>query len=100
MRWSLPDYERLEKPVVEVFTIDSATCPACGYMKLAAERAYAELAGRIELVEYKAIDPLNIARMKKMGIKNLPAMFINGQLRFSSLIPSHRELMETIQEYL
>jgi len=96
----LPDYKNLSKPLVEVFTIDSATCPACGYMKLAAERAFAELDGKIDLQEYKATLPENIVRMKKMDIKNLPAMFINGELRFSSLIPSHRELMEAIQGHL
>jgi uroporphyrinogen decarboxylase len=96
----LPDYENLAKPLIEVFTIDSASCPACGYMKLAGERAYADMAGGIDMIEYKATLPENIARMKKLGIKNLPAMFINGELRFSSLIPSHQELMEVIEGYL
>ena len=32
----LPDYEHLEKPLVEVFTLDSATCAACTYMMGAA----------------------------------------------------------------
>ncbi|HTX72579.1 MAG TPA: uroporphyrinogen decarboxylase family protein, partial [Rectinemataceae bacterium] len=29
---TLPDYASLGKPLVEVFTLDSATCAACGYM--------------------------------------------------------------------
>jgi len=96
----LPDYEHLEKPLIEVFTLDSASCPACGYMLNAAVRACGELAGSVDMVEYKITEPQNIARMQKMGVKNLPSILINGQLRFSSLIPSNRELIEAIKEYI
>jgi len=95
----LPDYENLHKPLIEVFTLDSSTCPACGYMKLAAERAVKECGDKVEMVEYKITTPENIARMKKLGVQNLPSILINGQLRFSSLIPSNRELLEAIREY-
>ena len=30
----LPDYENLPRPLIEVFTLDSATCAACTYMKM------------------------------------------------------------------
>jgi len=35
-----------------------------------------------------------------MGIKNLPSIVINGDLKFSSLIPSNRELVAEIEKYL
>jgi MtaA/CmuA family methyltransferase len=93
----LPEYANLEKPLMEVFTLDSATCAACGYMLQAAERAYEELSGKVDMVEYKATSVENVARMTKMGIRNLPSICINGELRFSSLIPSNRELIEALQ---
>jgi uroporphyrinogen decarboxylase len=96
----IPDYSARVVPLMEVFTLDSATCAACGYMRSAAERAAQSLAGQVEMVEYKITQPENVARMKKMGIKNLPCILINGELRFSSLIPSQRQLIEAIQEYL
>jgi uroporphyrinogen decarboxylase len=96
----LPDYANLEKPLVEVFTLDSATCAACGYMLQAAERAVAELTGAAEMVEYKMTSADNVARMTKMNIRNLPSICINGELKFSSLIPSNRELMEAIRAAL
>lgn len=96
----LPDYAALELPLMEVFTLDSATCAACTYMLNAAERAAQTLAGKVEMVEYKITQPENIARMLKMGIKNLPCILINGNLRFSSLIPSQQELVEAIEEYI
>lgn len=93
----LPDYAHLPRPLMEVFTLDSATCPACGYMLNAAQRAAAELAGRVDMVEYKITVPENIARMKKHGIQNLPSLLINGELKFSSLIPPNRELIEALK---
>lgn len=95
----LPDYDARDKPLMEVFTLDSATCPACGYMLNAAQRAHEELAGQVDMVEYKITQPENVARMVKMGIKNLPSILINGQLKFSSLIPSNRELVEELKKH-
>ena len=96
----LPDYANLVKPLLEVFTLDSASCAACSYMLAAAVRAAHTLEGRVDLVEYKITKPENIARLLKMGIKNLPSILINGELRFSSLIPSQQELIAAIREYL
>ena len=96
----IPDYAHLAKPLLEVFTLDSATCAACGYMLQAAERACEELGGKVDMVEYKATSAENVARLIKMGIKNLPSICINGELKFSSLIPGNRELVEAIEAYL
>jgi uroporphyrinogen decarboxylase len=96
----LPDYAGLAKPLIEVFTLDSDTCAACGYMKDAAQRATQELGGRVEMVEYKFTERENVARVVKMGVKNLPSIYINGELTYSSLIPSNRELVDEIQRHL
>ena len=95
----LPDYSALERPLLEVFTLDSASCAACTYMLTAAERAAHTLSGKVDMVEYKITRPENIARMMKMGIKNLPCILINGDLHFSSLIPSQNELLDAIEVY-
>lgn len=96
----LPDYAHLSKPLMEVFTLDSASCAACSYMLAAAVRAAAALDHTVDLVEYKITKPENIARLMKMGIQNLPAILINGELKFSSLIPSHAELLAAIDPFL
>ncbi len=96
----LPDYATLSKPLMEVFTLDSATCPACGYMLNAAVRATRELAGQVEMVEYKITERENVARATKMGIRNLPCILINGNLEFSSIIPSNEELIARIRRYI
>jgi uroporphyrinogen decarboxylase len=96
----LPDYPNLTKPLVEVFTLDSATCAACTYMMGAANSAKADYGEKIDMVEYKFTLKENIARCKKMGVPNLPSLYINGQLKFRSIIPSKEELAVAIEEVL
>jgi uroporphyrinogen decarboxylase len=99
----LPDYAALPRPLVEVFTLDSDTCAACGYMLGAAQRAVAQLkadGAALDLVEYKFTLPENVARVVKMGIQKLPSLYINGQLMYSSVIPSNRELVEELTHFI
>lgn len=96
----LPDYEHLEKPFMEVFTLDSATCAACTYMMGAANEAKEVFGDQIDMIEYKFTKKENIARCKKMGVKNLPSIYINGKLKFSSIVPAKEELEAAIKEVL
>lgn len=96
----LPDYENLTVPLVEVFTLDSATCAACTYMLAAASDAIAMMDEAVGLVEYKYTSQQNIARCRAIGVKKLPSIYINGQLEFSSIIPSREELISRIKKVL
>ena len=96
----LPDYENLPRPLIEVFTLDSATCAACTYMMGAANVAKDTFGDAIDMVEYKFTLKENIARCKKMGVKNLPSIYINGKLKFSSIIPSKEELEAAVRKVL
>lgn len=77
----LPDYEHLEKPLVEVFTLDSATCAACTYMMGAANEVKKTFGDAIDMVEYKFTLKENIARCKKMGVpkslQKCPSQFLS-----------------------
>ena len=96
----LPDYENLEKPLIEVFTLDSATCAACTYMLASAMDAQKQFGDAIEVVEYKYTIPENIARCGAMGVKQLPSIYINGKLKYSSIIPSRDELFREVEALL
>lgn len=96
----LPDYGNLERPLIEVFTLDSDTCAACTYMFGAARRAVTEFGTRVDIVEYKYTEPENVARCIKMGVSKLPSIYINGELKYSSIIPSNDELVGAIRETL
>lgn len=93
----LPDYENLDHVLIEVLTIDSATCAACGYMKAAADEVAGLYApGSVEVVERKILEPENIARLGKLGVGNLPAMAVNGVVSHVSLIPNRQELISEV----
>jgi uroporphyrinogen decarboxylase len=66
----------------------------------AAERVTKELAGQVDMVEYKFTKPENVARIVKMGIQNLPSILINGELKYSSIIPNNEEFIQEIQKLL
>ncbi len=96
----LPDYANLEEPLIEVFTLDSATCAACTYMMDSANIAAMEYGSKIKVVEYKYTIKEDIVRMHKIGVAQLPSIYINGELKWSSIIPSKQELFEEIDKYL
>lgn len=96
----LPDYEHLEKPLIEVFTVDSAACAACAYLKEAAMRLLNVFGDGISVCEYKITERENVARVRQMGVKNLPSIYVNGKLYVSSLIPNHKEFVEYIRHLL
>ncbi|MHC1770629.1 MAG: uroporphyrinogen decarboxylase family protein [Flexilinea sp.] len=96
----LPDYANLKKPLVEVCTLDSEACAACTYMLGAAQRVVDEFDGKVDIVEYRFTKRENVARIMKMGIKNLPCIVINGELKYSSIIPSLTELHNEIEKVL
>ena len=65
-----------------------------------ANEAKAAFGDKIDMIEYKFTEKENIARCKKMGVKNLPSIYINGKLKFSSIVPSKEELEAAINEVL
>jgi uroporphyrinogen decarboxylase len=96
----LPEYHRLHKPLVEVFTIDSEVCAACGYMLETAIDVKKMFGEKIDLIEYKWIKQENIQRAKKLNIQHLPCILINGEVKYSSIIPAKNELYREIEKYL
>ena len=96
----IPDYDNLERPFVEVFTLDSISCAACTYMMGAAKDAKEYFGNKIDVIEYKFTERESIARCKVMEVKNLPSMYLNGKLAYSSIIPSRQELFAKIEELM
>jgi len=95
----LPDYPNLNKVLIELFMLNSETCAACTYMLKLVEDAYDEIKDYAEYVEYKLTTRGHIPRVKKMGLKNLPAICVNGDARWVSVIPSKEEFLSVIREY-
>jgi uroporphyrinogen decarboxylase len=97
----IPDYENLDKVLIELFLIDPEQCAACTYMQASVLDIYDEkLKDFADYRIYKYNQKDDIARTRKMGIENLPCMCINGEQRFISIIPSSEELIETVKSYV
>jgi uroporphyrinogen decarboxylase len=92
----MPDYANLKRVLVEVLTIDSATCAACGYMKAAADEMLKEFGDKVEIIERKILEAENIVRLGRLGVTNLPTIVINGEVKFISVIPNREELKRAI----
>ncbi len=96
----LPNYAALTKPLLECCTLDSASCAACTYMWAVVCDAKKHFGDKIDVVEYKYTRREDIARFKKMGIANLPSLYMNGELAYSSIIPSQEELYAKIESLI
>lgn len=96
----LPDYANLDHVLVEVVTIDAKTCAACGYMVAAAQAAAAPFGAKAQVVERSIMHKETLAFVVKMGLKNLPSILVNGEIRHVSLIPPVERLREEIQAAL
>lgn len=100
MEIELPDYQKLQKPLIEAFTLDSTACAACTYMWGIAQDAQKYFGEKVDVVEWRYNTIENIARTKKMAVKQLPSLYINGKLKYSSIIPSLDELIKEIEAVL
>ena len=97
----MPDYENLDHVLIEVLTIDSKTCAACGYMKAAADDMIQIFGSdKVEVIERSIMEPENIARLAKLDVANLPSLAVNGKVTHISLIPTRAQLEAEIKELL
>jgi len=91
------DYTVLPHVVIDVVTLDSASCAPCQYMMDAVHRAVAALALPVEVKEHRISAREGLAAMQKLGVRNIPTICIDGQIAFVSLIPDLRTLVARIE---
>ena len=94
----IPDYDNLPRPLIEVITLDSATCPPCKYMVDATGEVAKFFEGRIDWVEHKITEKENIVRMQRLGVTNIPTIVINGKPTFVSYIPDLATYRQEIEK--
>ena len=94
----IPDYDNLDKVLIELFLLDPDQCAACTYMQASVIDAYDDIKDIADYKIYKYFIKEDIARTRKMGIANLPTMCINGEQKFISIIPSKEELLEAVKQ--
>lgn len=92
----LPDYARERDVIVDVVTLDSASCAPCQYMVSAAAEAAARCPARVTVREHKITTHAGLGYMHKLGVPNLPAICIDGVPTFISIIPDANTLVRAL----
>lgn len=82
------------KIVIDVLTLDSVQCAACGYMMESIAALPEDVQQMIVYHEWSIKTKDGIAQFTKMKGKVLPTICIEGDLVFPSRIPLYEELIE------
>ncbi len=88
------------KVIIDIITLDSASCAPCQYMVEAVTKASAIFGDKVIINEYKIKDIDGIRMMMALGVQNLPTTCINGRITFISHIPPRSEIEQAIREAL
>lgn len=94
----LPDYEAPHGVVIDVITLDSTSCAPCQYMMEAVNMAARKTPIRCYINEHRIKARDGIGMMVKLGVKALPTICIDGEMKFVSIIPDQRTLVAAIEE--
>jgi len=91
------DYSAERNVIVDVVTLDSASCAPCSYMVGAVNKAAQSLSKPVQVKEHRISSREGLAAMKKLGVQNIPTICINGEVAFASIIPDQKSLIERIE---
>jgi hypothetical protein len=79
---------------IDVLTLDSVQCAACGYMMESIAAMPAEIQDLIDYREWSIKTKEGISRFKDLKGKVLPTICIEGDPVFPSIIPQYEELID------
>ena len=83
-----------DKITIDVLTLDSVQCAACGYMMESIAALPDEVQRMIDYKEWSIKTKEGIAKFMALKGKVLPSICIEGDLVFESLIPQYEELID------
>ncbi|NLX15264.1 MAG: uroporphyrinogen decarboxylase [Phycisphaerales bacterium] len=95
---SLPLYSSEKKVIVDVVTLDSASCAPCQYMVDAVENAAKKFPDQVEIREHKITTSRGLGHMAKLGVGQIPTICIDGEVKFPSIIPDITTLIQALEE--
>ncbi|WP_372772616.1 uroporphyrinogen decarboxylase family protein [Mangrovibacterium sp.] len=95
---SLDGHFTPEKVVVDIITLDSASCAPCQYMVEAVKHAASDFGEQVEVIEHKIKNIDGIRMMMALGVQNVPTTCVNGKVTFISQIPPKSAIVEVIEK--
>lgn len=81
---------------IDVLTLDSVQCAACGYMMEAIAALPEDVQAMIEYREWSIKNKPGLAKFMELKGKVLPTICIERDLVFQSLIPQYEELIDAM----
>ncbi len=87
-----------DKIVIDVLTLDSVQCAACGYMMESIAALPKEIQDEIQYKEWSIKNKEGIGKFLEMKGKVLPTIAIQGDLLFESIIPQYEELIDAMAD--
>ena len=83
-----------EKIKIDVLTLDSVQCAACGYMMESIAALPDDIQEMIQYSEWSIKNKEGIGKFMELQGKVLPSICIQGELVFESIIPQYEELID------
>jgi len=83
-----------EKIRIDVLTLDSVQCAACGYMMESIAALPDDVQSMIEYTEWSIKNKEGIGKFMELKGKVLPTICIEGDCVFESIIPQYEELID------
>ena len=87
-----------DKISIDVLTLDSVQCAACGYMMESIAALPENVQEVIEYTEWSSKTKEGIAMFTRLKGKVLPTICIEEDLVFQSMIPQYEELIDALAE--
>lgn len=84
--------------VIDVLTLDSVQCAACGYMMESIAALPKEIQDVIQYKEWSIKNKEGIGKFIEMKGRVLPTIAIQGDLLFESIIPQYEELIDAMAD--
>jgi len=83
-----------EKIHIDVLTLDSVQCAACGYMMESIAALPSDVQDMIEYKEWSIKNKDSVGKFMELKGKVLPTICIENDLVFESIIPQYEELID------
>lgn len=81
---------------IDVLTLDSVQCAACGYMMESIAAMPPDVQEMIEYKEWSIKNKSGIGKFLELSGRVLPTICIEGDLVFESIIPQYEELIDEL----
>ncbi|MDA8337093.1 MAG: hypothetical protein M0Z41_19255 [Peptococcaceae bacterium] len=86
----------MAKIMIDVLTLDSVQCAACGYMMESIAAMPEDVQSMIEYKEWSIKNKAGIGKFLELNGRVLPTICIERDLVFESIIPQYEELIDEL----